>query len=105
MPQLREAAHPALPEDAAARHAWPAGSGGRRAGPSVVAIRDGAVLDISRHFPTMRDLCEAPDPAAALRAADGENLGSVDDILANTPPDTRDPAKAPCCSPRSTCRR
>ena len=33
-------------------------------GPSVVAIRSGEVVDITRRFPTMRDLCETADPAA-----------------------------------------
>jgi fumarylacetoacetate (FAA) hydrolase family protein len=61
------------------------------AGPSVVAIRDRTVLDISTTFPTMRDLCEAPDPAAALRAATGEAVGTIDAILTNTPADTRNP--------------
>ena len=32
-------------------------------GPSVIAIRDGEALDITRAAPTMRDLCEAADPA------------------------------------------
>lgn len=41
-------------------------------GPSVVALRDGMVVDISASYPTVRDVCEAPDPAAALRAAKGE---------------------------------
>ena len=41
-------------------------------GPSVVAIREEGVIDLSTTFPTMRDLCEAPDPAAALKAATGE---------------------------------
>jgi fumarylacetoacetate (FAA) hydrolase family protein len=62
-------------------------------GPSVIAIRAARAFDISRSFPTMRDLCETPGPAAALRAADGEDLGALDAILANTPLDTRDPAK------------
>jgi fumarylacetoacetate (FAA) hydrolase family protein len=69
-------------------------------GPSVVALRDGAVIDITRSFPTMRDLCETPNPAAALRAAQGEALGSVADLLANTPQNTRNPNHpwllAPC---------
>lgn len=83
----------ALPEDAAA--AALAGRAWRPdvAGPSVVAIRAGAVVDISNSFPTMRDLCEAPDQAAALRAAAGEPIGTVADLLANTPPGTRDPAR------------
>src|SRR6266567_4012116 len=59
-------------------------------GPSVVAIRANGVIDISRAFPTMRDLCETENPAAALHAADGEPLGALEAILANTPPDGRD---------------
>jgi hypothetical protein len=62
-------------------------------GPSVVTIRREHVIDISRAFPTMRDLCEAPDPARAAREAEGDPLGALDPILANTPPDTRDPTK------------
>ncbi len=62
-------------------------------GPSVVAVRDGELLDVSAKFPTMRDLCEAPDPAAALQAVAGETIGKLDDVLANTPPDSRDPAR------------
>src|SRR5260370_5386663 len=68
-------------------------------GPSVVAIRADGVFDISRAFPTMRDLCETEDPAAALRAANGEPLGAPDAIPANTPPDDRDPAKPRLLSP------
>ena len=41
----------------------------------------------------MRDLCETADPASAARAAPGERLGSLDDILANTPSDRRDPRR------------
>lgn len=93
MPDLHQAARQVLPDDAAratlAGRVWRPDA----AGPSVVVLRDGAAIDISRAFPTMRDLCEAPDPAAALRAATGENLGPIDAILANTPPDRRDPAK------------
>jgi len=63
------------------------------AGPSVVAIRADGVFDITAAFPTMRDLCETGDPAASLRAAAGDYVGALADILANTPPDGRDPAK------------
>jgi fumarylacetoacetate (FAA) hydrolase family protein len=93
MLQLLDAAFPALPDDAAT--AALAGRVWRQdvAGPSVAAVRDGAAFDITGTFPTMRDLCESPDPAAALRQAAGEPLGSFDAILRNTPPDTRDPAK------------
>lgn len=62
-------------------------------GPSVVTLRDGDLIDITAAFPTARDLCEAADPAAALRAAKGENIGSFSAILANTRPETRDTSK------------
>jgi fumarylacetoacetate (FAA) hydrolase family protein len=63
------------------------------AGPSVVAVRDGVLVDVSRSFPTVRDLCEHPDPAAALRAAPGEPVGPLQAVLDNTPPGVRDPAR------------
>ena len=63
-----------------------------RDGPSIVAIRPDGVFDVSSRFPTMRDLCEAPDPAAALDGATGEPLGPLDPILRNTPAAQRDPA-------------
>ncbi|OJY38571.1 MAG: fumarylacetoacetate hydrolase [Rhizobiales bacterium 65-9] len=62
-------------------------------GPSVVAVREGGVFDVSASFPTMRDLCEMKDPAAALAKADGARIGSIEQILANTPPDRRDAGK------------
>jgi len=92
MSQLSEAARPALPEDAAratlAGRLWRPDAHG----PAVVAIRDNVVWDVSRAFPTMRDLCESPDPAAALNATPGERLAGLDDIIANTPPEIRNPA-------------
>jgi len=90
---FRDALAPALPRDgtagALAGRVWRPDL----QGPSVVAVRAEGVVDITAAFPTVRDLCEAPDPAAALRAAGGENLGGLDAILANTPPDRRDGAK------------
>ncbi|WP_342106522.1 fumarylacetoacetate hydrolase family protein [Methylobacterium sp. SI9] len=67
-------------------------------GPSVVAIRADAsgearVIDVTPRLPTVSDLCERTDPAAALREAQGEDLGSLDAILANTPPDARDSSR------------
>jgi len=63
------------------------------AGPSVVAIRSDGVYDISRIAPTMRDLCEADDPADIVRSGEGERIGALADILANTPHDNRDSSK------------
>ena len=99
MSKLRAALNPALPEDAA--HAALAGRVWLPAaqGPAVVAVRDGALHDITAAFPTMRDLCETPDPAAALRAADGPVLGQLADILDNTPPETRAAGKPWLLSP------
>ena len=62
-------------------------------GPAVVAIRDEGVIDVTRTFATVRDLCETPNPAQALRSANGERIGTLDDVLANTPIDGRSPAK------------
>ena len=63
-------------------------------GPSVVALRDGQLFDVTTSFPTVRDLCEAEEPAAALQEAKGELLGSLDEVLANSAPDARDPSRS-----------
>jgi fumarylacetoacetate (FAA) hydrolase family protein len=62
-------------------------------GPAVVAVRADGLYDVSRAFPTMRDLAEARDPAAAVAAAEGERIGAVADVLANTPEEGRDQTK------------
>jgi fumarylacetoacetate (FAA) hydrolase family protein len=41
----------------------------------------------------MRDLCEAESAVGLAREATGEPLGRLDDILANTPTERRDPAR------------
>lgn len=61
-----------------------------RLAPVVVAVREAGVFDVSATFATMTDLTESADPAAALRAASGEPLGTLDAILANTDPVSRD---------------
>ena len=58
-----------------------------------MAIRADGVFDISRSFPTMRDLCESPDPAAAVAGAQADRIGDLAAILANTAEDKRDPSK------------
>jgi fumarylacetoacetate (FAA) hydrolase family protein len=93
MANLSNALQPVLPEDAEKAtlvgRVWRPDVGG----PSVVALREGKLVDITAAFPTMRDLCEQPDPAAALRAAEGEPVGRLDQVLTNTPRETRDPAR------------
>ena len=93
MAELRDALLPALPDDAT--NAVLAGRVWRPDvdGPSVVTVRDGALVDVSATFPTVRDLCETADPAAALRAAQGETIGHVAAVLENTPPEGRDRSK------------
>jgi fumarylacetoacetate (FAA) hydrolase family protein len=68
-------------------------------GPAVVRVDGERLTDVTAAFPTARDLCEADDPAARLRAATGEDLGALADILANTDPRTRDPSRPWLLSP------
>ena len=63
------------------------------AGPSVVAIRLDGVYDISTAAATMSALCEDHAPAAVLLGTRGERIGTLAEILGNTPEDTRDPSK------------
>lgn len=53
------------------------------AGPSVVVVQDGDIIDLSRRFPTMRDVTESDDPAAAVEAADGPVVCTVAELSAN----------------------
>jgi fumarylacetoacetate (FAA) hydrolase family protein len=62
-------------------------------GPSVVAVRADGVFDVSAAFPTMRDLCETADPAAALSGAKGERVSDLAEIVANSSPEARDVSK------------
>ena len=51
------------------------------AGPSVVTIRGGEVIDITcRDAPLVRDICEMADPAAYVRSAGGTSLGPLEAI-------------------------
>jgi fumarylacetoacetate (FAA) hydrolase family protein len=62
-------------------------------GPSLVALRPEGVFDISAAYPTVTDLIETGEPGVALRQARGERVGDLADILGNTRPDGRDPAR------------
>jgi fumarylacetoacetate (FAA) hydrolase family protein len=68
-------------------------------GPSVVAVRGDGVHDITQHAATMRDLCEAPDPARIVREANGERITSLANLLANTPEASRDGKKPRLLAP------
>ena len=58
------------------------------AGPAVVTLRDGALVDItSRAAPTVRDICEMDDPAGHVATAPGRPLGPLAGIAAHRPGD------------------
>lgn len=50
-------------------------------GPSVVAVRQGQVLDISAHAATMADLLDAPDLLRLAADAPGEALGAATQLI------------------------
>jgi fumarylacetoacetate (FAA) hydrolase family protein len=60
-------------------------------GPSVVTIRGADVRDVSHLAPTVSELMNMEDPAAALWAYEGEQIGSFEDILENSHADALDP--------------
>ena len=68
-------------------------------GPAVVRVDGERLTDVSRAFPTTRDLCETADPSAALKEASGEDAGALADILTNTAPETRNPSRPWLLSP------
>lgn len=54
-------------------------------GPVVVTVRDEQVFDItSAEAPTVRDICEMPDPAAYVAAAKGKPIGALSTLLADS---------------------
>ncbi len=74
---------------------------GRVPGPSVVAVRGGAVYDITARVPTMVALLEYDDPLSILESLDGvPYLGRLDAIMANSIAESPDPELphllAPC---------
>ena len=63
-------------------------------GPSVCVVRGDVLVDISSTaHPTVRDLCEAPDPAASARGAAGVPVGTVGEIVANSDERQRDESR------------
>lgn len=63
-------------------------------GPSVVAVRQGQLFDISAHAPTMSELFERADLAAVVSSAPGVALGRVQDLVAGSIPNVS--LLAPC---------
>ncbi|MFC6023399.1 fumarylacetoacetate hydrolase family protein [Plantactinospora solaniradicis] len=59
-------------------------------GPSPVVVRGGDVFDVSADFPTVRDICELPEPAAVVSRLGGRRVGDFAEVLANTAVPARD---------------
>ena len=93
--------HQALPDDGLVGtlvgRAW---VGGPVPGPAVVVLRSDGVFDLSESYPTMCALLETGHPAKSARAVPGRRLCSVEELLSNSRPATRDEARpwllAPC---------
>lgn len=62
-------------------------------GPSVVVLRGGRVLDISATVSTSAELMARTDALELARSAPGEDLGAVEELIANSAHDNRDPGK------------
>jgi len=64
-------------------------------GPCVVVIREDGVLNISGTVPTMAELLNISNPLPVIQRAIRNclNVGTVDELLANSTPQTRDPLK------------
>ncbi|MGN9714455.1 fumarylacetoacetate hydrolase family protein [Acinetobacter variabilis] len=57
------------------------------AGPSPVILRGNQVFDISSHFNTISELLETDSPISALSKIEGQLIGNIDEIFANTLPE------------------
>ncbi|MBF8340894.1 fumarylacetoacetate hydrolase family protein [Acinetobacter baumannii] len=53
-------------------------------GPSPIILRGNQVFDISEKFHTISELLESTDPLKALSEIEGRQVGSIDELFANT---------------------
>ncbi|TDQ80470.1 fumarylacetoacetate (FAA) hydrolase family protein [Dongia mobilis] len=74
---------------------------GRPGGPCVVLATDAGLKDLTPAYATMSALLAEENPVTAAReaAAKAPVIGSLADVLANTPPDSRDETKPYLLSP------
>lgn len=90
----------ALPEDHARAtlvgRAWLPGEPG---GPSIIAAREGRVIDLTRVVPTMADLINATDPLIVARDPRGIEVGDLTDLLAASHADRVSPETAHLLAP------
>ncbi|MCR9070732.1 MAG: fumarylacetoacetate hydrolase family protein [Alphaproteobacteria bacterium] len=94
MPNLDLTVDTVLPRDrdaaVLAGRVWLPQAAQGEGGPALVVLRGEEVVDISATVPTCSELMNAADPLSLVRSAVGETVGSVADLLANTPVDGRD---------------
>ncbi|RUR35280.1 fumarylacetoacetate hydrolase family protein [Vreelandella populi] len=57
---------------------------GTRAGPALVTVHEGNIIDITEFGPTMADLLERDDVLEVVRRAEGTPLGSIETLLTNS---------------------
>ena len=74
---------------------------GAQGGPAVVVFREDGVWNLSPRFPVMSELLNHEGSLSQIRNMSGlERIGSLQDLLNNTPPEVRDPDQpwllAPC---------
>ena len=73
---------------------WLPGTNGSPAGPSVVVVAKHGVYDITTSYPISADLMNTDKPVMAAANADGAvRIGGIEELLLNSDPDKRDPAK------------
>ena len=65
---------------------------GPHAGPALVSVHNGQVIDITEFGPTMADLLERADLLEVVKRAEGKPLGSLEILVANS---QASPAQAP----------
>ncbi len=63
------------------------------AGPAIVAVRGDQMIDITADVATMSELADRENPAELTRQSQGDVVGGLEEILANTPEATRDTSK------------
>ena len=95
---MSTATHSPLPEDRARATLVGRVFDPPSGGPAVVHLRGDGLADVSTSFPTMSDLLDADDPAAAVAAAPAARVWSLDAVLeASTSRGARRPhLLAPC---------
>ncbi len=99
-PSLRYDAVSPLPGEEGARLVARVWLPGDPPGPAVVAVRDGRLVDLSRHAPTMSALLERDDLLELVEEGEGPVVGELAEVVHNSRWDRRLPERpwllAPC---------